>query len=87
VSGPAPSDPMLEALCSTLGPVDALALREERAGILEYEGWMDRAVAEQLAGAPPCLAQPGRPEDRNARVGCPPLTCSPFPESGSHGVM
>lgn len=43
-------DPMLEALCSGLPPEDAQMLREERAGILEYEAGFTREEAEAHAG-------------------------------------
>jgi hypothetical protein len=43
-------DSRLEALCAGLAPGDALALREERAGILEHLAGLDRAEAEHRAG-------------------------------------
>lgn len=43
-------DPALEALCAGLLEEDARALREERAGILEYESGIPRAEAERRAG-------------------------------------
>ena len=57
VDGPIPEiteappgwDMELEALCALLAPSDGHSLREERAGILEYEGGMTRADAEQKA--------------------------------------
>lgn len=45
-------DPTLEAICSTLSPEDAHALREERAAIMEHEGGLHRAEAESRAGLP-----------------------------------
>lgn len=47
---PAPWDPTLEALCGGLVPQDALALRDERAGILEHQAGLSRAEAERLSG-------------------------------------
>ncbi|MGA2083134.1 MAG: hypothetical protein ABSH53_21345 [Holophaga sp.] len=44
---PAPFDPTLETLCAGLPPEEAQALREERAGILEFEAGMTRAEAER----------------------------------------
>ncbi len=46
-------DPTLEALCAGLPPEDALDLREERAGILEYEAGLSRTEAELRAGLRP----------------------------------
>lgn len=46
-------DPTLEALCAGLPPDDARALRQERAGILEYEAGFTRAEAERRAGSGP----------------------------------
>ena len=43
-------DPTLEALCVGLPPEDAQALREERAGILEFEAGMTPANAARMAG-------------------------------------
>lgn len=43
-------DPSLEALCDGLPCDEAQVLREERAGILEFEGGMARSNAEALAG-------------------------------------
>ena len=47
---PAPWDEVLEALCAGLPPEDALALREERAAILEYEAGFTRDEANRRAG-------------------------------------
>lgn len=44
------TDAFLDALCAGLPPDDALALREERAGILEHLAGLDRAEAERRAG-------------------------------------
>lgn len=44
------ADPTLEALCAGLPEDEARALREERAGILEYESAIPRAEAELRAG-------------------------------------
>ena len=46
----------LEALCAGLLPEDAGALREERAGILEFEAGLSREEAELRAGLPPSPA-------------------------------
>lgn len=43
-------DTRLEELCAGLGEEDALALREERAGILEFQGGMERQRAELRSG-------------------------------------
>ena len=43
-------DEVLDVLCAGLPPQDAQDLREERAGILEYEAGFTRAVAERMAG-------------------------------------
>ena len=48
-----PTDPGLDALCNFLPLADAVALREERAGILEYEAGFTRAEAEARAGITP----------------------------------
>ena len=48
-----PFDPILESLCSCLSPEDADELRQERAGIFEFEGGLTRAEAEQRAGLDP----------------------------------
>lgn len=45
-------DPILETLCLGLPPSDAHALREERAGILEFDAGSTRAEAERRAGLP-----------------------------------
>jgi len=44
------TDPTLEALCAGLPDDDARALREERAGILEYQAAFIRGEAERRAG-------------------------------------
>ena len=49
---PAPWDPTLKALCEGLPPLDALALRDERAGILEHQAGLSRMEAEAQAGIP-----------------------------------
>jgi len=48
-----PFDPNLELLCSTLTAEDAHELRQERAGIFEFEASMDRVTAEEMAGLGP----------------------------------
>ncbi len=45
-----PLDEHLEALCAALPPDDALALREERAAILEHQAGFTREEAECRAG-------------------------------------
>lgn len=45
-----PWDETLETLCAALGRDDAQALREERAGILEYEAGLPTEEAENKAG-------------------------------------
>ena len=45
-----PWDVVLESLCAGLPPGDVYVLREERAGILEFEGGMTRVEADQKAG-------------------------------------
>lgn len=45
-----PFDDHLEALCAALPPDDALALREERAGILEHQAGFTPEEAERRAG-------------------------------------
>jgi len=44
------TDGTLEALCATLKPEDARVLREERAGIMEFDGGMSSDEAERRAG-------------------------------------
>jgi hypothetical protein len=44
------ADEALETLCALAAPKDAAFLREERAGILEFEGDMSRLEAELRAG-------------------------------------
>lgn len=51
-------DPALDELCIALHMDEALVLREERAGILEYQGGFSRTEAEQRAG----LTTPNRTE-------------------------
>lgn len=51
--GEAYFDLALDALSAGLPPEDALELREERAGILEYEAGFSRAEAERRAGLRP----------------------------------
>lgn len=41
-------DPMLEALCADLDPEDGQALRDERAGIMEYQAGFTREDAETM---------------------------------------
>ena len=41
-------DPVLEALCADLDPEDAQALRDERAGILEYQAGFSREDSEAV---------------------------------------
>ena len=43
-------DPVLEALCDDLDPEDAQALRDERAGILEYQAGFNREDSEAVSG-------------------------------------
>ena len=43
-------DLILGALCAGLPPEDALGLREERAGILEFEAGFTRSEAERYVG-------------------------------------
>lgn len=53
VGGPPPEDPFdvaLEDLCAGLPEEEALALREERAGVLEFLAGFSRAEAERRAG-------------------------------------
>ena len=52
--------PTLEAICLNLSPEDADDLRQERAGILEFEGGLTRAEAGRRAriDAPAALARP-----------------------------
>ena len=57
------SDPHLEALCAGLPALDALALREERAAILEHLAGLPRVEAERRAGLgrPPLAGPPWAP--------------------------
>lgn len=78
-------DPTLEALCLGLPIEEAQAMREERAGILEYLGGMSRPLAEARAGLPvrgPPRLRPSRFEIQKDHASARPFDGRP--KAGDH---